>query len=382
MGSQAQPSPSNLTFWLRAFQIVLTTKVGTYTLSNSQHESLRVTFSIDQYIYPLKAYWQAEVVIYNLSPAIVSAITQGTTNLQNPIMFATPLNMGDFVSISGGYQYGSSGAWNPTTSLLYNGRVFQSIITRENVVDYKMTLRLITALAEDILNVASVPIAKGMSQLDIINQILLGSKNGIPIDQVDDASQNILSNIKQPGSLAIKDRPLSVIQDIVKQNNLYSWISPNGLNIRSFGPQTFQQTPAYAYGPPNLPGNNYAPNGTTTGVIKKTLLGVPSQTQDSMTFRVLMDSTPKIGDLVQLAPDTIVQAVALQYGGQQLPPLPSQTGVYVIGGLHHYGDNRGKGDDWYTEILGLSVDYFTNFLGSRTLGAVLSNVNAATQFIH
>jgi hypothetical protein len=202
--------------------------------------------------------------------------------------------------------------------------------------------------------------------------------NQIPIEKIDDASKAILSKTSDPGSQVLTGRPLDVIDKAVYQHNLYAWISPNGLNIRSFGPSDFQQTPAYAYGPPNLLVNgrpaNYAPNGTTTGVIKKTLIGVPSQTQDGVTFRVLMDSTPKVGDLVQLAPDTVVQAVALQYGGDQTPPIPSQSGVYIIGGLRHVGDSRGKGDDWYTEILGLSLDYFSNFLGSRSLGQFMQGL--------
>lgn len=370
------PGPSSLQFFLRAWQIVVTTPAGKYVISSGQYESLRVRFTIDQFIYPLKSFWQAEVEIYNLSPAIAKQIMQGSTSLQNPLMFTTPLNMGDFVSISGGYQYGSSGVWNPDTQLLYSGRVFQSMITKENVVDYKMTLRLITALAEDILNNVNIPLAPGMTPLQKINAVAGGNGkavNQIPIEKIDDASKAILSKTSDPGSQVLTGRPLDVIDKAVYQHNLYAWISPNGLNIRSFGPSDFQQTPAYAYGPPNLPGN-YAPNGTTTGKIKKTLIGVPSQTQDGVTFRVLMDSTPKVGDLVQLAPGTVVQAVALQYGGDQLPPIPSQTGVYIIGSLRHVGDSRGKGDDWYTEILGLSLDYFSNFLGSRSLGQFMTGL--------
>ena len=174
-------------------------------------------------------------------------------------------------------------------------------------------------------------------------------------------------------------KPLGIIENICFQHNLYSWISPNGLNIRSFGPSNFQQTPAYAYGPPNLPGS-YAPNGTTTRQVKKTLIGVPQQTEDGVQFRVLMDSTPKIGDLVQLAPGTIINPASLTYGGTQLPPIPSQTGVYIVGGLRHAGDSRGKGDDWYTEIVGLSQDYFTNFLRSRTVGSTISAAFTTASF--
>jgi hypothetical protein len=48
--------------------------------------------------------------------------------------------------------------------------------------------------------------------------------------------------------------------------------------------------------------------------------------------------------------------------------------VYIIGSLRHVGDSRGKGDDWYTEILGLSLDYFSNFLGSRSLGQFMTGL--------
>ena len=139
-----QPSTQGTAFWLRAWQIKIVTPSGTYTITNSQYESLRVLFSIDMGVYPLTAYWQASVSIYNLSPSIINKILQTSSSLANPVLASQPIAMGDSVSISGGYQYGSSGAWNASSQLLYTGRVFQSILTRENVVDYKLTLRCIT----------------------------------------------------------------------------------------------------------------------------------------------------------------------------------------------------------------------------------------------
>ena len=379
MGTGAQPSSQGLQFWLRAWEIDITTPQGTYTITNGQPgcESLRVSFNVEMYAYPLQAFWQAEVVIYNLSAAIAKQILQSSTSIGRAWNFAQPIAMGDSVSISAGYQYTGSGTFNPAAQLLYKGRVFQSIWTRENVTDYKLTLRLITALVEDLWNVANIPLGPGTSDLEKVNQVTKYSTNEIPIERIDDAASAILDQHKLPGSQALRDRPLSIIEDVAYQHNLYSWISWKGLNIRSFGPSDFKNLPAYAYGPPDLPGS-YAPTGTTTGQIHKTLIGVPQQTQDGVTFRVLMDSTPRVGDVVQLAPGTIINPVALQYGGNTLPPIPSGSGLYIVARLHHVGDSRGN--DWYTEILGMSDDYFNQFLSSRTVGNIMAGVQAGLQF--
>lgn len=365
-------------FFLRAFSITITTAQGAFTITNAQYESLRVVFTIEQYIFPLKDYWTSSVTIYNLSESTLSAITQGSVSLSNPFAFRTPLQMGSTVSISGGYQYGSSGAFSASANVLSTGRLFQSIVTKENVVDYKLTLRCISALAEDILSNTNLSIGKNTSDLQTINQVIAGSAN--PFDfapgSPDAASLAALKSVVHPGAQTFRDKPLSIVSDITRQHpGIHSWIStsPEGLNLlnmRTFGPSDFQQPPAYAYAPPNLTGQKYAP-----GIkVKQTVLGVPEQTQDGVTFRVLLDSVPKVGDLVQLALGTVIQATPLQYGGNQTPPIPSQSGVYIIGGLKHYGDIRGKGDDWYTEILGLSQDYFNNWTKARTPGAVLGNI--------
>ena len=390
MGGYSQPQPSSqpLSWWLRAFQIQVITPSGTYTIQNDQNETLKVKFSVEEYIYPLKAYWNASVEIYNLTRATTSGINNNATSLQNPFQYTTPLTQGDVVTISGGYQYGSSGAWNAQAQRLYTGRLFQSIVTRENVVDWKITLRCITGLAEDIFNKTNISFAEGTNELVKIQTVCKsysqngGSVNPIPIPNggIDDASSAILSNLIIPGSESVYQRPLDFIQHKAEQHNIYSWLDWNGLNMRTFGPSNFTPAPKYAYGPPNLPGN-YAPNGNSDTQIKKTLIGVPEQTEDGVTFRVLMDSSVKVGDLVQLAPGTVIKATILTYGGDQLPPIPSQNGLYIVGSLHHYGDSRGRGEDWYTEIYGLSQDYFNNFLGARTLGTVQTAVGTALQFV-
>jgi hypothetical protein len=377
-------------YWLRAFRIQIVTPSGTYTITNTPYESIRVKFEVDMSIYPLRAYWQASVTLYNMANITAAAITSSTTNMANPYLFNQPLHAGDFVSISGGYQYGPSGVWNADAQELFSGRVFQSIVTKENVVDAKLTLRCITALVEDIWNYTNATFPPGYTDFQKITGVATPAGgapgkavNSVPIEYIDPNAQNILSSAKtqQPMAESVSARPLDFIQGKAYQHNLYSWISPKGLNIRSFGPTDFQGTPVRVYGPP--PGssafgpgsggsqNTISANAAITGStpVTQTLLGVPEQTQDGITFRVLMDSGVKIGDLVQIQPGTVIQAVPLQYGGNELPPIPSMTGIYIIGGLRHCGDSRGQGGDWYTEIIGLSADYFTNFLGARTLGA-------------
>ena len=129
--------------------------------------------------------------------------------------------------------------------------------------------------------------------------------------------------------------------------------SPNSLNDTL--------TPDYAYGPPNL--SSYTSGGTTTGVIKPTLIGYPEGTQDGVMFRVLLDSAVKIWDVVQIAPGdsthrgTAINSFQFQYGSTY-QPQPNAQGVYIVAGIKHVGDTRGNGDDWYTEITAMTPKFF------------------------
>ena len=340
----------------RSWEVNILTQSGTnLTLSNATSESLRVTFSIDTYL--LMAYWSATITIYNMDPSTGNQISGiGPASFWK---FNQPLRAGDQVTISGGYQMSASGAFSPGTNVLYSGRVLQSIWTRDNVVDWKLTLRCVVGLIENTVNFVSESISGPTGNTDLAAVNLLCGLAGIsPL--IDAGAQKILSNTTFNRGRALHGRPIDLLKEITGQyqGQIFPWIGPNGLNVRTFDVNAPLAMPSFAYAPPNF--TIQQPSGTSAPVLKNTLIGSPQQTQDGVQFRVLMDSTPQIGDVVQIAPGVLVNLFPVQIGS--LPPAPNQSGLYVVGGLRHVGDTRGRGEDWYTEITGLTHKFFADFL--------------------
>jgi hypothetical protein len=352
---------NSIPYFKRAWQVLVhTSDGGDFIVSNKEAEGLRVTFAVDTYV--LLAYWTASVSVFNLKTATAQKV-KGAGSLNDFWKFNQPLVSGDSVSLSAGYQVGGSGEFDPSASVIYTGRVLQPVWTRENVVDYRLTLRCVTGLADDSLNLVSFAMAGGATAYDVVGQIC--DQGGIPLDNVDERSKTLLSQGKMARGQAIHGRPYDLIRQIAKQNKLLSWVGPNGLNVRSFDPQNPPAAPDFSYGPSAA----YASSSPTTvgssagkSKIKPTLIGTPQQTQDGITFRILLDSSVKIGDVVQISQEVLINLYPIQIG--KLPPVPSRNGLYVVAGVRHCGDTRGQGDDWYTEITGLTMDFFANFLAA------------------
>ncbi len=358
-------SQAPLPFFGRAWNIAVDTADGQHLVvaSSRADESLRATFAIDMYM--LLAYWQAEVSIFNMSSQTAGTIWKGSPKLGDLWQFQKPLVAGDTVTVSAGYESSEAGGFNPDANVLYQGKVLQPVWLRENVVDYRLILRCVTGLIEDAVNFTSFPIAGGVSAHDALAQICSQANPPIPIDRIDEGARTRLSQQSYPRAQAIHGRPWNAIRSITAENNLFAWVNPRGLNVRSFGSGGTPQTPDYAYGPPE-PAGNSGSRQTAQGLVKRTLIGTPEQTQDGVVFRVLLDPQVRIGDIVLLEPGTLINPVPIQVG--QLPAAPSQNGIYVVAGLRHFGDTRGRGDDWFTEIHGVVMDFFANFLTARQAG--------------
>jgi hypothetical protein len=346
----------------RAFRITVVRQDGsTFSISSDQSQSLRVQFNMD--LVMMMAYWSAEVSIfnvaadenavkaYNLNQSSVSLLNRqvsGISNLQDFWKFNQPLVAGDNIIISAGYEStGTSTTFNPQANILYQGRILQPIWTRDQVVDYKLTLRCVTGLLDDALKTVNLSIESQVTAYDTIGRICDAA--GIQRGQDDQDAIDALKSITYPKYQTVRGSPFNEIRKIAQQKGLQSWVSPAGLNIRKFTGTL--SAPKVAYGPPGTPSTGTVP-------IKPTLIGTPQQTQDGITFRVLMDSSLRIGDSVQITPNVLINPFPLQIG--RLPAVPSRNGQYVICGLQHHGDTRGQGNDWYTEVTGVTQDFFLN----------------------
>ncbi len=363
----------SIPYFGRAWDISVFAKDGTQLLLSSDQfkEALRIKFSVEMYM--LLAYWRGQVLIYNPSEATATQIWQGTPafgskpggllNSSGILQGKQSFVLGDVVTISAGYKSQISGSFNRTTNVLYYGKVLQPTWTRENVVDYKLGLRLTTGLPEDAFNSVSFAMAANATALETLTKICEQAKMPIPIDKIDAASRSKLNQTMYPRGQALHGRPYELIRQILKHHSLFAWVKPidpvtgiGGLNVRSFGGTT--PAPDHTYGPPDLGSTS------TAATTKKIVIGVPEQTQDGILLRVLLDPAVKIGDVFQLVPGTIINPYPIQFGA--LPPAaPAVNGTYTVVGIRHYGDTRGHGQDWYTEIHGVVPDFFANFLSSR-----------------
>lgn len=346
-----------LQYFGRAWQVAVNTVTGkSYSVQSTVadgEDPLRVTFKIEN--YAMLAYWQAEVAIYNMEASIRNQV-RGIENLYDFWAFNEPLIAGDSLSISAGYKpFDSAQPFDAGANLLYAGKILQPVWTRENVTDYRLTLRCVTGLLEDALNFVSFSLGKGpatapTTAYDSITQVADRAK--IQVENIDDGAKEALEASSFARGQAFHSRPFSTFRDLTKQNNLLAWVSPNGLNVRSFDPKNAPPT-NIIYAPVDLPSNTPR---NTQALTKQTLIGTPERTQQGVLFRVLLDSSVKIGDVVQLAEGTIINAFPIHIGS--MPPFPGRSGQYVVVGLTHVGDSRGRGDDWYTEIDGVTLDFF------------------------
>jgi hypothetical protein len=362
MSSPSFGAASQLTNFGRQFSITIQTQDGTtYTLNSSPDIGVRVEFDIE--LVALMVYQRATLKIYNLNTTTQSQILSSApsqSTILNFLKYGQPVDAGTLVTISAGYTYGLSGAFNAQSSQIYQGNVLQAIWLRPGVVDSVLELRCVNGIATDALNFVNFGMAKGGNDYQAVKQIAHNS-NISPLD-IDDGAQAAMSAQTYPGSQAFGTRPFEILRGIGNQNKLLSWIDADGLHMRSFSGTL--APPTLAYGPPpqpNAPSNSQTPSTIQGVTVQPTLLGTPAQTNDGILFRVLLDSQPKIGTVVALTPNVLVNAAQYNLGGSSLQPVPSQSGTYVIAGLRFFGDSRGRGDDWYTEIQGLVQDYFTNF---------------------
>jgi len=330
----------------------------TVTIGSDAENALRVTFTIDTFM--MLSYWFCSITIYNPSKSFVQApvptsILQGRQQLLS----------GSLVQVGAGYKDDAVGSGPPDSSkLLYTGHLYQSLWERENVTDFKLTLRCVTGFLEDAYNQVNITIAPGSSDYQTLLAICGPKPNGanIPIKEIDSASAKELSQTANPGAQTFFESPYDLIRTIIDQHKLFAWVTLGGLTVRAFDPVDLNnKTPRITYGPP---GFNFKPtgqNGRSAAILKPTVIGVPTQTQDGVMFRVLMDSQVQIGDLIQLAPGTFINQFRFQFS-KELAPLPNNQGLYVVQGIRHVGDSRGRGDDWYTEITGLTRGFFNYWL--------------------
>jgi hypothetical protein len=217
-------------------------------------------------------------------------------------------------------------------------------------------------LLQNALGFVNRSVAKDYTALDTLKQICADAH--IPIEDIDDEARKKLESTTFARAQAFFGRPYDQIRVLLRSAGLVSWVTDAGLNVRLFtGGEAV--VPDYVYAPMNLPGP-LTTGGTLSRTVKKTLIGSPVQTQQGVVFRVLLDASPQIGDVVQLAPGTLITPFQIQLGN--LPPYANPNSIFYVAGVRHVGDSRGRGGDWYTEITGVTQNWFSEIFKSSPQG--------------
>lgn len=111
-----------------------------------------------------------------------------------------------------------------------------------------------------------------------------------------------------------------------------------------------------------VPNSGYLP-GTAVEINSSTgMLGSPEQTDNGIVVRCLLNPAIRIGQAVKINNRDIVQSRLRSnfgfpsYTSQYYPATVANDGLYRVIVVDHFGDTRGQGDDWYTELTCLDID--------------------------
>ena len=381
-------------------QYVLNSQLSAAQVAAGQ-QPLRIVFSVDTYMQLV--YWTADITIYNLSrdsrsipPGTIQGGNVGNANAQW-LNANIQVQSGDAVTLSAGYEQGTYGQFTPNSCLLFSGIVFQPIWTRVNVVDRILKLRCIFGLIEDTLNLLSFNMPAGATYYDTFNRIAQEAtgdpKNPWVVDfgtgsNLDQSAVNRLQNTSLPGAQVLDGKPYQLVQNIMRQSTLFSWVTPAPPGSKSGTPATihvrsFEDEPTVAdaiYAPPNLPSYPLGARPTLLDIPQQTVAAQVGVTQYGVTFRVLLDPTIRNGQVVQLAQGTVVNPYEFT-PISDYPPVPSRNAMYIVSGVRHVGDSRGRGEDWYTEINGTVWNFFPSFFMASSPSGASPSVGQAESVI-
>ena len=310
-----------------------------------QPEALRVTFEVLQSAISAPM-WYADINIYNLD-----------SKTQQNLLISTDTQ----ITLKAGFQSGSN-----ISSIIWKGPVFQTIYTRENVVDQRLTLHC-AALPPG----SELPVAFSMGPNTSQQWLLarMAQANNLPpmtVEQgtVDATSAQRLAAVTYPRGNTIFAKPAKLTDQLADTNFLQSFT--DGKQLYMTAPDDGNRVPSLTYAPPFPPEYSYigndVPDGTTHSII-----GTPQQIPEGVIFTVLLDPRVRVGvpaQLVQLV-RTNINALTVTPGPDSgLPPLLGPDGsnlTFFVKQVRHTGDSRGN--DWQTEITGWSTGYAQTLLG-------------------
>ena len=285
--------------YLRKYRILITDK-GNTALDVSD---MRATFCIEKKAIQSVNY--ANAVIYNLSSAAEAAIVRE----------------GHGVIIEAGYENGAYGK-------IFDGEVFQPLLDRENVVDFRLELHCIDGDSLLHMNFVNFVMAAGYDYNTSILNMARNARTPIPVDHITES----LKKSKAPRGKVIFGDWRDKAREISLDNGAQFYVNDGKLNVMNV--TDVSQDEALVISPENG------------------LVGTPQQIDCGFTFRCLLNPNIKLTNpcmRIKLDNTIIQQEKAIQ--GQMISMLDQNMFGIVIG-MRHIGDTRGG--DWYTDVVCLT----------------------------
>ena len=188
-----------------------------------------------------------------------------------------------------------------------------------------MTLTAIDGDAPLNLNHISKTVNRGLNMRKVVETVCNDSEVKTPINTVSDG----LSPQTLPRGKVFYGRPYDYVQDVCRGNSADYYIEDGRLNVVRL--QDVAKDEALVVTPNNG------------------LIGTPQQTQDGVSFKLLLNPAIHLGSMIQLKNVEINEVSVMP--GQRQAPLDDDW-IYQAIEITHRGDTRGN--DWYTEVIGIS----------------------------
>lgn len=349
MSAQSSSTP----LWGQAWELTVIAQAAngvqeSYTISYKdwQPEALRVTFEVLQAMNT-SPFWYADISVYNLTD----------TAQQTLFLNAT------WVTLKAGFQDPSSPNYMGT---IWSGPVFQTIYTREDVVDQKITLHCVAnpLLMDDIVSFAMGPFTSQAQLVSLMMQQVNAPPVSVAQGTLGQTAAQRLQAVRYPRGNTIFGRLNKYLVQIGDSNFLQTWIDQRQGYISEV--DNGNRAPNYIYSPAFPPGGTDAgynlPPGTTQSII-----GTPEQIQQGAIFTVLLDPRLQVQLpplLVQLVRTVVAQLVRTPSINNELPTMLATPGytdlVFFVSQIRHSGDTRGN--VWQTEVTGFSTAYAQTLL--------------------
>jgi hypothetical protein len=281
-----------------------------YVVSDSTHEdtSLRVTFNIQKFGYITPNF--SEICIYNMKPETEKIVIKN----------------GCRVLVEAGYVSGDFG-------VIYSAPIFQPLWEREDNVTTKVTLRCIDCLG--IIHENHVEMSAAMlSQQDMVVAMAAKSRNSYEAPIIGDNMDKTTPSLTK---LFFDSPHYYMRQYCQKSGTTPSYIDGKAILDRPQDPISTDMTTNALVVSPGVGG----------------LIGTPQQTQDGITFTLLLNPLITIFQPPMLIKidNAWIRQMQLEYGTVGFSKL-DEDGIYRIIGVTHVGDTRGN--PWYSNCVGIN----------------------------